>query len=224
MLFYITFIIYLFEIINAKVVINEDNITNYLSENTNEVILNINSAINVTKKININNSIRRLSIIGNSLTSASLKFDFPLNFSSNVEEIEIKSINIDGILFFRNNKRIKLNTVNLSGYIDSNFDTNKNEFIEITKLDYKPAQELVDNCINLSGNVKIDKSSFQGNSSCQTRLLYFNGFSSYTFNLQNSSFNGGKKCSLLDIEYTSEANIEYTHFEEGYSPYKKNGG
>jgi len=223
MLYYIFFIICLFEVINAAIK-SENEVINALKGYNSEVTLNFNSQININKNITINNSIRKLSIIGSSLTSSSLYLNYPFNFNSNLEEIEIKNININGDLYFRNNKRIVFNTVNLNGYIHSEFDEYTNEYFTIKKLAYIPAGKFVKNCISLSGNVNIDNSSFQGSSACQDRLLHYNGFSSYTFDLKESSFNGDKKCPFLHIEYASKANIEYTLFEKGYSSGDIDGG
>jgi len=224
MLYYIFFIICLIKIINAVEVKNEHDITTALSEYKNDVTLEVNSQIDIIEDIKINNSIKKLLIIGNSHTSSSLHFEYPLYFDSRIEEIELKNINIIGDLFFKNNRKITLNNVFLNGYIDSDFDETSNEYVKITKFSYRPTGKSVHNCINLSGNVKIDNSSFHGDSSCQNRLIHYNGLESYNFDLKESSFNGGNECSFLSIEYASEANIEYTLFEKGYSSKNIDGG
>jgi len=224
MIFHICFIIWLIEVINAVVVNNENEIINLFTEYNDEITLDINSEINITKDINISNSIKKLSITGDSLVSSKLNFIYPLFFDSNIEEIKIKNINIYGILFFKNNKKITLNNVNLNGYIDSDFDKSSNEFIEIENFIYKPTEKSVNNCINLSGNVKIVNSYFNGDSSCQNRLLHYNGLGNYNFDFKESNFNGEYKCPFLSIENASTANIESSHFEKGYSSKNINGG
>jgi len=225
MLYYLFFIICLIEVIYSIAIKNENQIISYLSnDNNNEALLEISSEINITKNITISNSIKKLSIEGKSLVSTKLFLQYLLLFDSNIEEIEIKHINIYGILFFKNNKRITLNNVNLFGYIDSDFNNHSNEYVNITKLTYEPSGVSVHNCINLSGNVKIDKSYFYGDSSCQNRLLHYNGLENYNFECKESKFNGKKKCPFLSIEYASNANIESSYFEKGYSSNNIDGG
>jgi len=225
MLYYLFIFIYLIEVIYAVFVKNENQIISYLSNNNNDnVYLNINSKINITEKITISNSIKKLSIVGNSPTSTKLYLQNLLYFDSSVEKVEIKNININGILFFKNNKRIILNNVNLYGYIDSDFNNHSNEYVNITKLTYEPSGVSVHNCINLSGNVKIDKSYFYGDSSCQNRLLHYNGLENYNFECKRSKFNGKNKCPFLSIEYASNANIDSSNFEKGYSSKNVDGG
>jgi len=224
MFLYIFFIIGLFKVINA-VVENENVLINHLLESNNICTLNINSEIDITKEIKINSSIQRLYIIGDSLDKAKLNLKYPLYFDSSIEEVVIENINIDGNLFFKNNEKITINAVNLNGYIDSDFDdNNSNEYIEITKLNYKPLGEPVENCINLVGNIKINKSNFYGNSSCQNRLLHYNGLSKYSFDLKESFFNGAYECPFLNIENALNANIETSYFEKGYSSSFIDGG
>ena len=150
------------KILNAFDVKNENDLINYLSNSDGEITLKINSEIDITKKININSTIQKLYIIGDSLDSSKINLIHPLYFVSNIEEIKIKNININGNLFFKNNEFITFDTVNLNGYIDSDFDENSNNYIEIARLTYKPVKELVENCINLSGNIKINSSYFYG--------------------------------------------------------------
>jgi len=223
-IYYIYFIIGLIEIINAIVVKNENDILNKLSKSEDEVTLNINSEIDITKEINISSSIQKLSIIGNSLNSSKINLRHLLYFNSTIKEIEIKNIYVNGNLLFNNNEKVTINTVNLNGYIDSNFNKKSNNDIEITKLVYKPTDESLTNCINLSGNIKINKSKFYGNSSCKNRLLHYNGFERYTFDIKESSFNGEYECPFLSIENVLNANIETSYFEKGYSSRNNDGG
>ena len=222
--YYVYFIICIIEIINAAIK-NEDEVLNTLSKSTsNKVSLNINSEIDIIKNITINNSIEILYITGDSPDSSKLNLKYPLHFNSNIKELEIKNININGILFFKNNEKITFNTVNLNGYIDSDFNENSNNYIETTKLNYKSTKEPIENCINLSGNLKINKSNFHGNSSCRNRLLHYNGYEKYTFSLKESNFNGNDECPFLSIENALNANIESIIFEKGYSSRYIDGG
>jgi len=223
-IYYIFFIIGLIEIINAIIVESENDILNNLSKSEDKVTLNINSEIDITKEINISNSIKKLSIIGDSLNSSKINLRNLLYFNSTIKEIEIKNIYVNGNLFFNNNEKITIDVVKLNGYIDSNFNEKSNNSIEITKFIYKPTEELVKNCINLSGNIKINKSKFYGNVSCKDRLLYYNGFEKYTFDLKESSFNGEYECPFLNIENVLNANIETSYFEKGYSSKNNEGG
>jgi len=212
------------KILNAFDVKNENDLINYLSNSDGEITLKINSEIDITKKININSTIQKLYIIGDSLDSSKINLIHPLYFVSNIEEIKIKNININGNLFFKNNEIITFDTVNLNGYIDSDFDENSNNYIEIARFTYKPVKELVENCINLSGNIKINSSYFYGNSSCRNRLLYYNGFKKYNLDIKESYFNGDYECPFLSIKNALNATIESSYFEKGYSSRYIDGG
>jgi len=221
---YFIIFIYLIKILNAVVVENENEIIDYLSKSNYEVTLQINSEINIIKEININSSIKKLSIIGNSIQSSIINLKNPLHFDSNIKEIEIKNIIIYGNLFFNNNEKITIDTVNLNGYIDSDFNKINNNDVEITNLTYKPTVESVENCINLSGNIKINKSNFYGSSSCRNRLLHYDGFNKYTFDIKECNFDGEYECPFLNIQNALYANIETSYFEKGYSSRYIDGG
>jgi len=225
MFYYLYFIICVIEIINATTLKNEKEVLNTLSNSaSNEVSINIDSEIDITNEITINNSIKKLHITGDSLDSSKLNLKFPLYFNSNIKELEIKNINVNGDLFFKNNEKITLNTVNLNGYIDSDFNENSDNYIEITKLNFKSTRKSVENCINLSGNIKISKSNFFGNSSCENRLLHYNGYEKYALDLKDSNFDGENECPFLSIEKALHANIESVLFENGYSSRYIDGG
>jgi len=225
MFIYIYIIICLIEIINAIDIKDGNDFIDNLSKNSDSVNLNINSKIDITQEIKINESIKKIYIAGDSLDSAALNLTYPLYFDSRIDEIEIKDININGILFFKkNNKKITLDNVNLNGYIDSDFDYNSDNDIKITNFHYKPMEVSVENCINLSGNIKINKSNFYGSSSCRNRLLHYNGFNKYKLDLKESNFNGENECLFLDIENASKTNIETSYFEKGYSSRNTDGG
>jgi len=224
-IYYICFILSFLRILNAIIVESENDIINELLKSSGIVTLSINTKIDIIKEIKINNSIQKLYIIGNSLNSAKLNLKYPFYFESSIEEIEIKNININGTLFFmKKNKIITLDTINLNGYIDSDFDNNSSNSIEITNLIYKPNGESVEYCINLSGNININKSYFYGDNSCQNRLLRYNGFNKYILNLRESYFNGNYKCPFLSIKDTLNANIETSYFEKGYGSKYVDGG
>ena len=225
MLYFIYFIICIIKILNAIIVESENDLINNLSESYSSITLNINSEIDITNDININNSIKIIYIIGNTLDSAILNLKYPLYFGSSIEEIKIKNVNINGNLFFKkSDKKITIDTVNLNGYIDSDINESNNNYIEITNFNYKPTEISMENCINLSGNIKISKSNFFGNSSCRNRLLHYNGFKKYELDIKESNFNGEYKCPFLSIENALSANIETSYFEEGYSSKNIDGG
>ena len=118
------------------------------------------------------------------MNSSKLFLIYPFHFNTSLEEIEIKNKSIDGNLFLKKkkkNKKIVFNSVYINGSIDFDFDKDSNNYIEITELTYKPINESFENCIKLSGNIKINKSHFYGNSSCRNRLLHYNGFEKYQF-------------------------------------------
>jgi len=61
-------------------------------------------------------------------------------------------------------------------------------------------------------------------SSCQNRLLHYNGLENYKFDIKESYFNGKYECPFLNIENALNANIESSHFEKGYSSRDISGG
>jgi len=226
MICFIFFIICLIEVITAVDVNDEDQFLSGLNKNTNIVSLSIDTEIRIINKIIIHNSIKKLSINGSSLNSAKLNLQYPLYFNSSIEEININNITINGTLSFQNNQNIIIDTVNLNGFIDSDFGEKSNikSSITVKSLTYKSTGEPVYNCINLSGNVKIFNSKFYGDSSCRNRLLHFNGFKQYKFDITESYFSGNNKCPLLSVDKASNSNIKFSNFEKAYSSENIEGG
>jgi len=223
MLYYIFFIICFIEVINA-IIKNESEFISSL-RSTNEIVtININSEIDIKNEFTVNSSIKKLIITGGSQDTSKINFRYPIKFNSTLEEIFIESINITGTLFFKDNKYISLNEVDLNGYIDSDFNKNTNKNIEINNLTYTPGKESVENCIYLGGNVKINNSSFYGNSSCHNRIIHYYGLEYYRLFVRKSHFDGKYNCALLSIEKASNSLIENTTFINGYSSKSVNGG
>eukprot|EP00833_Pecoramyces_ruminatium_P005511 jgi/Orpsp1_1/1179543/evm.model.c7180000069815.1 len=218
-------ILYLIKLVHSIEVENENDLINILSKNNSdddEIIIDVNSEIDIISNITIHNSINKISLIGESTSNSILNFKNKLFFDKGIKEIEIKYLTIKGNFIFNNNEKIIINYVNFIGSIDSNFDSS-NEYIKISYFNYFPSDKLNINCINLSGNVEIKSSKFYGSSSCQNRILHFDGQDKYKLEILNSRFDGKKKCPCLTIENALEANIDYTNFKNAYSSKEING-
>lgn len=218
-------IFYLISIIDAIIINNENDLLDELSKNENEVVINITSELTIFSNITINSSINRISIIGETLLLSKLNLYHQFVFDENVKEIEIRNLSIEGDLNFNNNEKVTIDSVNLYGNVNSNFDSDSNnDYINISNVNYYPSIQANNNCINLSGNVNIFNSSFYGNSSCENRLIEYNGMNKYKFMINNSYFNGNNQCPFLSIENGLNVNINVTKFENGYSSDSISGG
>jgi len=192
---------------------------NLVSENGNEISIDIPSEISIKNNIIINNSIDKIIILGNSPNSSSIKFENEnhyIKFSINVKEIEIKNITIIGNIIFDNNEKITMDNVSITGMIDSNFKI-KNDFFIIKNIHYTPNSNPEDICVNLGGNLEIENSKFFGGISCIYRLMKFYGFNKYNISINNSYFSGEYACAILFIDTTNKADIKNSVFEKVFS-------
>jgi len=224
MIKYILIILYYLKILNAVVIYNEHDLVNILSNNNDVVSIDIETEITVNINFTIASSLNSLSITGNPLSPAKLEFKYPIYFGENIHDLNIKDITLVGNLFFNNNERITMKSVTLNGSIDSKFNNQTNEYIKISQMIYKPSETNTYNCINLSGNVFIDNSIFNGNSKCNNRILHYIGLKKYNLFLTNNSFDGGYTCPCLSIEETPLANISNSTFKNAISSEKIAGG
>ncbi|OUM68428.1 hypothetical protein PIROE2DRAFT_3876 [Piromyces sp. E2] len=180
----------------------------------------IDSTIIIHDDYYINNYLEKLSIIGNGRENSILEFSNKLNkfyFSENVQEIELKNITIIGNLFFDNNIKVNLDSISISGYIDSNFEK-QNEKIKMYNVLYNGTLSSNNNkCINLGGNIEIEKSKFYGNWLCKERLLKFNGLNKYNISIKNSYFSGEYQCSGLIIDKGNLVDIDSCVFEKVFN-------
>jgi len=225
MLYYILIIVCLIKILQAILVKNEKEFINTLSKNYDNIVLNIDTEIDITANITINNSFNKLSIIGKSFSSSKLNFLNSINFEKNIIEIELRDIYIIGNINFFNNKRISLNSLILYGNINTIFnDDNNNEYIKLNNVSYSPYIQSNYNCLNLSGNVSIEYSELYGNSLCQNRLLHFEGLNKYALIIKYTNISGEYQCSCMSINGSPDVNIEYSTFEKGFSSKEVEGG
>ena len=210
----------------AVTIQNENDLIENLSKNNNnEVNLTIDNDITVTKNITLSTTVNKLSLIGTSLSTSKLIFNYPIYFDDNVEKIELKNIEINGTLLFHNNKHITLDNVILNGNIHTDMDDNANEYIKFNHLIYRPIKNTVHpHCINIKGNLEISDSELYGSSSCQQRLLNFDGLKNYQILIKNSYFSGENQCPCLSITQSKNANITYSIFEKGFSNKEMDGG
>ncbi|KAL6626029.1 hypothetical protein U3516DRAFT_809530 [Neocallimastix sp. 'constans'] len=225
MLYYILIIVCLIKILQAILVKNEKEFINNLSKNYDNIVINIDTEIDITANITINNSFNKLSIIGKSFSSSKLNFLNSINFEKNIIEIELRDIYIIGNINFFNNKRISLNSLILYGNINTIFnDDNNNEYIKLNNVSYSPYIQSNYNCLNLSGNVSIEYSELYGNSLCQNRLLHFEGLNKYALIIKYTNISGEYQCSCMSINGSPDVNIEYSIFEKGFSSKEVEGG
>ncbi|OUM62516.1 hypothetical protein PIROE2DRAFT_11150, partial [Piromyces sp. E2] len=227
MIYTFYFILSLFIIlrVRADVVHNEKDLYDKLSTKKTDIILTIDSDIIVTKQITLLTTLNQLTINGNSLSTSKLIFNYPLVFNENIKDIQIKDIHITGTLTFHNNKRITLDSVVLNGNIESDFDNSSNEYFKFIRVVYRPIDfTSFHHCINLQGNVEILNSKFYGGSSCEDRLLNYDGQSRYQIKIKNTYFSGEDQCSCLSITQSKDTKIEFTEFEKGLGKRDMDGG
>jgi len=223
---YVSLIIFLLMNINATVITNESEFSNLIkSQNTNELVINIDSKIDLTESYNITNSFQKISIIGKTKETCIINFsdlENYLSFNKGVNEIVLENISIIGNINFENNSKITMESVHINGNINSNFES-KNNYVRINHLTYMANSLVGDECINLSGNIEIDHSEFYGNSSC-LRLFNYNGLDIYNMSIKNSVFNGNYGCACLFLINGINVNIISSTFEKCYSIMDNIGG
>lgn len=202
----------------SNIINNEDQFLNVINENDEEIIINIESEINISNNINIINSFKKVSINGISSNISIIHFSdlsHQLYFSNNVEEIEIKNITVFGNININNNKKISIESTTLIGTILSNF-TNTNEYVKFENFIYSSNSISNYQCVNIGGNVEINNSKFISNISCQKYLLNYDGLNKYIITVKNSYFSGEYKCPCLSIENSKNVNINNSVIEKGY--------
>ncbi|ORX52138.1 hypothetical protein BCR36DRAFT_286888 [Piromyces finnis] len=223
MLNYLFFLVIYF-VLTIALIQNENDFIEELSIDNNQISLIIDSTIIINENITLPSTLKILSFIGNSQSTSKLTFNYPIYFNENIEEIEIKNIEIIGTLDFYNTKRITLENVVLNGSIVIDMDDHHhNEYIKFNKVIYRPIKnQIYLYCIDLKGNVIINDSKLYGGS-CQ-RLLNYNGLEKYSLNIKNTYFSGEYQCPCLSITQSKNVNIEYSDFEKGFSEKGMDGG
>ncbi|ORX44835.1 hypothetical protein BCR36DRAFT_300750 [Piromyces finnis] len=213
--------------VKATSIKNEYDLNNIIKKkDQSNLILNIDSNINISSNISIMNSFQKISFIGNDKDSSVLKFtnkNYKIYFSENVKEIEIINITLYGNLQFNNNIIINLNSTSINGNIYSN-SNKKDGYINISNVTYRATSVSTDYCVDLSGNIEIDNSLFFGSTLCGLRLFNFNGLNKYYLKIKDTYFNGEYKCSCLSINRANDVNIYSSSFENGYNSELNYGG
>ncbi|ORX84041.1 hypothetical protein BCR32DRAFT_291626 [Anaeromyces robustus] len=226
-------IILIFSLIGIHTVkVNDENgLKKLISNDGQDLLIEINKNIEITNDITINKSFQKISIVGNSLQSSSLNFknlNHKIYFGINVKEIVIKKVSIIGNLFFNNTENVTINSVALYGTIQSDFENNNNISFKISNFKYVATTEnsnLIDHCIYIGGNLSIEHSEFLGSSSCLKRMLYFKGLNNYSLTIKNSHFDGNYSCPCLTINRGTTVNVVNSIFEKGYThPSTEEGG
>eukprot|EP00833_Pecoramyces_ruminatium_P000633 jgi/Orpsp1_1/1174665/evm.model.c7180000050902.1 len=214
----------------SVIVNNEEDFINSINDKlSNSIIINIDKTqIDISNKIDINNNIEKLSIIGISKDLSIINFTNKISglvFNDSIQEIKISNVTINGKLELINNKNVIINNVILHGSIDSNSNSNKSELLELNNFIFQASidSDLKYNCINLYGNVKINNSTFYGNSLCMDSILYYNGENLNSIEIKNSNFNGVYSNNCLNIN-NAKSVIENSKFEKGANYIGKGGG
>jgi len=220
LLFFLYVLILLCYIVKSVSIKNESDLLSLFNKNDNQsnLIINIDSEIQINNNIKIENSFEKISFIGNDKDTSKLVFsneEYQLYFTENVKEIEFKNLSIKENLFFDNNINVSFDTVNIYGSIDSNFEKN-NEKIYFLNVSFTASNLPTDFCVNLSGNIEIDNSIFLGNKACQKRLFHFNGLDKYKLDIKNSYYNGNYECPLIRINNGKNVELYASYFDKGY--------
>ncbi|OUM65257.1 hypothetical protein PIROE2DRAFT_7804 [Piromyces sp. E2] len=203
----------------SKIIQNESELLEIISKKDTTIEINIDSLININTNIIINNSIEKISFIGNSIETSSIVFSdssHQLYFNKNVKEIELKNLSIIGNIYFNNNENILVDSVSLSGNINSDF-TIKNEKFIINNFIYNTTSFPSHNCIEIGGNVNIFNSTFRGSSYCDKRLMNYKGLDKYTLSISESLFSGEYSIPCLNIDYGLDIKISDSIFEKSYA-------
>eukprot|EP00833_Pecoramyces_ruminatium_P003568 jgi/Orpsp1_1/1177600/evm.model.c7180000062083.1 len=220
---------------------NENDIISGLNDNfDNIIIFNIeNIDIKIYDNIIIedhynstDNSLKYIYINGISNEYSILEFNNTLSkfiFSNeNIEEIYLNNLTIYGNLEFINYQNVNINNVVLYGRMDFNNGISDNKLINIINfryygLSYDKLNLKSNNCINLYGNVFINNSYFNGNSSCTNNILSYDGENINSIKINESYFNGNYIVGCISIIDSIKSEISSSIFENSYK-YKSKGG
>lgn len=221
LIYYFIIIFHIIAVNSLEITVNNEDelISNINSNKDNTLIINIkNININVSKKIEINKNIKKISIMGTSKNTSILNFDDITNgfiFNSFIQEITFNELTIYGHLEFNNVKNVILKNTILNGSINTNNECSNNEMIQMNSFTFNALVNPENTCIKLYGNVKIENSYFYGNPSCKDSILSYNGESLNDINISSSFFDGMYSNSCIDINDAHESNIMSSVFEKG---------
>eukprot|EP00833_Pecoramyces_ruminatium_P017545 jgi/Orpsp1_1/1191577/evm.model.d7180000087121.1 len=206
-----------------------------------ELIIKINeNTIELNERIEINCSVKKLKIIGNSKDKSILKFNdynkrlvfINSNYNS-TQEIIFANLTIYGRTELYNVVNVKMEDISIYGslyidngkssgeYYDENYiSKNLDVTITITRLLYM----VLYRSINLIGNVIINDSQFYGHGSSLSHILNYNGEYKNSIGIYNSYINGMHSNGCLSISAAYLATVESTSFENGASSVNGGGG
>ncbi|OUM69446.1 hypothetical protein PIROE2DRAFT_2532 [Piromyces sp. E2] len=170
---------------------------------SDSLIINIiNSNIELSKEISINNNLKKVSFIGDSKESSIITFnDISLGFSfyNSLQEIKFKNITLYGILRFTHINNVEFDNVILNGSFISASNSLNNDTLKFNNLIFTSVRNSkIQFCFRLYGNQKNSLS------------------------ILNSYFNGKYLNGCLDVKNGDNINIKYSTFENGNSTL--NGG
>jgi len=211
---------------------NEKDLINYINTtNNDELTINIGKGIiDISSPIEIKNDFKILSIVGLSNKVSQLNFNnltTSLIFNSFIHQIKIENLSIEGYLNFKKYTNIHFHNVILNGNLEINSTKDGNETINFDHFEFHSLIEpniKRDNCIELSGTVIINESSFYGNSYCMSSIINYNGDNNVYFNITKSYFDGVYSNNCLSITNSNLTYIESTNFERGASYDSDTGG
>lgn len=187
--------------------------------------ININNVtIVLHNEININNHLKKISIIGISRESSILKFNNISSgfiFDSLIEEVKLSNLTLYGHLEFNNHTIIEIKNVDLNGAIDINSTLALKDFTQFDDVikyygyrDYDEFLEFYHK--NLEVNLKLDNFNYTALTSSRDHGINLYG----NIEIQNSFFHGNSSCKESIVYYDGEnlntINITNSYFDGEY--------
>jgi len=221
------------ELINSFVYANNNS--------TNELLININNVnIDIFNTINVESSINKLYVIGSSKENSILNFK-NINhgliitnlFNNEIQEFNIVNVTINGHLEIRKGININFDNVNINGSLDFDklfeftwegvsweeymlfWDNYIDRYINLNQLTFYAISEERENCVNLYGHVNINNSEFHGSPLCKDSLVNIYGHGLTNVDISNSHFDGAYSNTCVTINDAIFSTIIDSVFEKG---------
>ncbi|KAL6604396.1 7 transmembrane sweet-taste receptor of 3 GCPR-domain-containing protein [Neocallimastix sp. 'constans'] len=201
----------------------------------NDVKLNIKKEITINSSLiyNVNSSISKIIIQGESTASSIIKFtnnDGGLSFGSSTKEIEISNITISFKTYFNDNENIYIkNVVVDSGQFFFNTNYQDNNSIIISNSTFIPPKYPISYYIYLiNSNFLIEGCKIYGNENILNAFLNAKNLKNNEnygeLIIKDTLISGGHFSKAFDIYNVKDVIIDNSNFRELVNPSKKGGG
>ncbi|ORX52524.1 hypothetical protein BCR36DRAFT_369323 [Piromyces finnis] len=209
-------------------VTTENQFKDALSKKTSdEIKINIknNIIVNDIEKLNINSSISKITIKGESLSKSKLTFTHQnggLYFDKNIQEINILDITLISSMLFNNNENIKFENVIIDdGSYIFNMTSTKENNVTITNSRINPPEIKKSFLMEFyQSNLYIDHTQFYGNKNLLKGVILMRNekefLASGKFHLTNTLFSGGYETKFLDVNSVKEIRFSNSEMKESF--------